>query len=98
MNINSPFPEDVDVLIEQLDKIFPNQVPNPADTEREVWIKVGKVQAVAFLKAWRKASLEKQPLNSATIAGRSTNHAERTKGSARRHAGRRSTRPEKGGR
>lgn len=61
MNINSPFPLDVDLLIDALDKTFPNQAPNPTDTDREVWMKAGQSHVVTFLKAWRKASLEKHP-------------------------------------
>lgn len=61
MNINSPFPEDPDALIAQLETIFPDQVPRRDDSDRDVWIKVGQVSVVSFLRAWRKAYLEKQP-------------------------------------
>lgn len=61
MNINSPFPDDIDLLIEALDEIFPDRAPNPNDHDREIWMKAGEVRAVTFLKAWRKAFLEKQP-------------------------------------
>lgn len=98
MNISSPFPTDVDALIDALDTIYPDRVPALTDSEKEVWAKVGQVSVVSFLKAWRKASLEKHPSDIATTAGRSTNQAVRTRGSARHRAGRRSTPPEKGGR
>ena len=37
-------------LIEHLEKLFPNKVPNIQDNEREIWYKTGQVSVVTYLK------------------------------------------------
>lgn len=39
------------VLIEELRKRFPNQVPDISTPDREVWAKVGEQRLLAFLQA-----------------------------------------------
>jgi len=61
VNINSPFPYEVDALIDALDEIYPDRAPNLDDPDRVIWVKAGQSSVVSFLKAWRKASLETHP-------------------------------------
>lgn len=36
-------------LVEELDKNYPEQSPNPSDTERELWMKAGERRLVRVL-------------------------------------------------
>lgn len=45
-------------LIDMLDEMYPEQSANPKDSEREIWIKVGKRELVRAL-IYRKDSEEK---------------------------------------
>lgn len=37
-------------LIEWLERRFPNQVPDPEDSDRQVWIKVGHQEVIKDLR------------------------------------------------
>ena len=37
-------------LLEELEQRFPDQCPSKEDTNREVWIKVGQVEVIRFLR------------------------------------------------
>ena len=37
-------------LLEELEARFPDQCPSIEDTDREVWIKVGRVEVIRFLR------------------------------------------------
>lgn len=39
-----------DALLEELESRFPDQCPSKNDTDREVWIKVGQVEVIRFLR------------------------------------------------
>lgn len=39
-------------LLEVLHQLFPEQCPNPADTDREIWMKAGERRAVTKMQAW----------------------------------------------
>jgi hypothetical protein len=39
-----------DALLEELERRFPDQCPSKEDTDREVWIKVGQVEVIRFLR------------------------------------------------
>jgi len=38
-------------LLEELERRFPNRVPNITDSDRQVWVKVGQSAVVSFLRA-----------------------------------------------
>lgn len=38
-------------MVAALEAVFPDQVPEPSDSDREVWMKVGNIEVVRFLKA-----------------------------------------------
>jgi len=42
---------DIAVFIQWLDELFPNQCPDPADSERDIWIKAGKRKAAEILQS-----------------------------------------------
>jgi hypothetical protein len=37
-------------LIQHLDKLFPNKVPDITENERQIWFKAGQASVVAYLK------------------------------------------------
>ena len=45
-----PFPRVTKTLLKELDQRFPDQCPRPLDTEREIWMAVGRRQVVDLLK------------------------------------------------
>lgn len=47
MSLSERVPE---ALLEELEKRFPDQCPSKEDTDREVWIKVGNVEVLRFLR------------------------------------------------
>lgn len=44
------FPRVTKTLLFELETRFPSQCPRPADTEREIWMAVGRRQVVDLLK------------------------------------------------
>jgi len=48
--MEKPFPPISQELLTALSRVFPDQVPNLSDTDRQVWTKVGNVQVVRFLR------------------------------------------------
>lgn len=46
----SEFPIVPEVLLKELEKRFPDRCPEPAFTDREVWMQVGRVQVIRFLR------------------------------------------------
>lgn len=38
-------------LLKELDALYPDRCPDPDDTERMVWVKVGERRVVNFLKS-----------------------------------------------
>lgn len=47
-------------LIKMLDKLYPEQSPNPKDSEREIWIKAGKRELVRNLVSSMKQKEEEK--------------------------------------
>ena len=45
-----PFPRVTKTLLKELDQRFPDHSPRPLDTEREIWMAVGRRQVVDLLK------------------------------------------------
>ena len=37
-------------LIEHLNKLFPNKVPDISENERQIWFKAGQASVVSYLK------------------------------------------------
>jgi len=37
-------------LIQHLDKLFPNKVPDISENDRQIWFKVGQASVVTYLK------------------------------------------------
>jgi hypothetical protein len=37
-------------LIEHLNKLFPNKVPDISENERQIWFKTGQASVVSYLK------------------------------------------------
>jgi hypothetical protein len=61
--MNSHTPIISKELVEFLDNLFPNKVPDKSLNDREVWIKVGNVEVVSFLKSLLKEQEEENILN-----------------------------------
>ena len=38
-------------LLDALERQFPDRSPNPSDTDRQIWMKVGNVQVIRFLRS-----------------------------------------------
>jgi hypothetical protein len=47
LSLSARVPES---LLEELEARFPDQCPSKEDTDREVWIKVGQVEVIRFLR------------------------------------------------
>ena len=45
------FPPIDEALIKRLDEVYPEACPDPAASEREIWIAVGARQVVRMLRA-----------------------------------------------
>jgi hypothetical protein len=45
-----PFPRVTKTLLKELETRFPSQCPRPDDSEREIWMAVGRRQVVDLLK------------------------------------------------
>lgn len=43
-------PNVTELLLDALDKLYPERCADPQDTEREIWIKVGQRRVVTFLQ------------------------------------------------
>lgn len=43
----SPIPKD---LLEDIQRLFPNRCPKEQDSERRIWMEVGKQELIEFLK------------------------------------------------
>ena len=43
------FPTVPEALLRELDRRFPERCPDPKDSDREIWIEVGRRQVVRFL-------------------------------------------------
>jgi Ni,Fe-hydrogenase III component G len=48
-NLNKPFPPVSEVLLKELNERFPEQTPDQAWDDREIWIRVGQRKVVKFL-------------------------------------------------
>jgi hypothetical protein len=44
------FPAVSPLLVERLAALYPDQAPSPADTERQIWMAVGRAQVVKKLR------------------------------------------------
>jgi hypothetical protein len=51
MQHEQDFPAVPEVLLKELERRFPDRCPDPKLTDREIWMKVGAVQVVRFLRA-----------------------------------------------
>lgn len=51
MKGQDPLPNIPQDLMKALEERFPERCPNPKNTEREIWIEVGKRELVRFLKS-----------------------------------------------
>jgi hypothetical protein len=49
-SVDRKLPDLSKSLIEMLDARFPSRCPDPKDSEREVWMKVGQRKVVEFLQ------------------------------------------------
>jgi hypothetical protein len=49
-------------IVEYLDKMFPNKVPDVSLTDRQIWMKVGNVEVVSFLQRLLKEQEEENIL------------------------------------
>jgi hypothetical protein len=62
----SILPSTVSELVEWLDKLYPERSPDPDDSEREIWMRVGERRLVrsliAKLAATEKTEMEYQTL------------------------------------
>lgn len=53
-----PFPAIPDDLLQALDRAFPLALPDPDDSERDIWMKVGERRLVEYLLHRKKQELD----------------------------------------
>ena len=63
MQITTPIAQ---TLIEELARIFPNRCPDPTDSDRDIWMKVGAQQVISYLK-YAAEQQEKQRRNQVCV-------------------------------
>ncbi|MBS0180010.1 MAG: hypothetical protein JSR20_14740 [Nitrospira sp.] len=44
----APFPSVPLPLLERLEALFPNRIPSPNDSDREIWLKTGRAEVVSL--------------------------------------------------
>lgn len=59
--------QDLPAITEALSVIFPDQVPNITDTDRDVWIKVGHVRVVRYLKRLAEDPLRETEFHTSSL-------------------------------
>lgn len=53
-------PQDLEETIAFLEKVFPLELPTLKDSDREVWIKVGRQEIIQFLKNTLEKTLKQE--------------------------------------
>jgi hypothetical protein len=48
--------QDIPLLMQWLETLFPDKCPNPKDSEREIWMKAGERRAVEIMLSKLKAT------------------------------------------
>lgn len=55
MSLNLNITED---LLQYLDEVFPDRLPSKKTSERDIWIQMGQVEVVRFLKNMKEREEE----------------------------------------